>query len=73
MNYVLLFCFLGGGGKGLICGSVDTHLADGCVPTKQRKCQVFLLSLMRACPRLGLWTTGIWLSHEKAEIEFPTL
>jgi hypothetical protein len=59
--------------KQVACGPVDTHLADGCVITKHRKCHVFLQSLKHACPRRGPWATCIRLSHAKAESEFSSL
>jgi hypothetical protein len=55
------------GAKGGVCGPVDMHLADECVLTKHRKCNVFLPSLMHACPHHGPWETCIWLSQAKAE------
>jgi hypothetical protein len=51
----------------IACGPVDKHFADGCIPTKQRKCHVSLPNLKHACPHHDPWAACIRLSHAKAD------
>jgi hypothetical protein len=46
------------GAKGVVCGPEGAQLADNRVPTKLRKCHLFLQSPTHACPRHGPWATS---------------
>jgi hypothetical protein len=45
------------GAKGVVCGPEGARLADSRVPTKPRKCHLFLPSPIHACPHHGPWAT----------------
>ena len=46
------------GAKGVVCGPGGARLADNRVPTKLRKCHLFLPSPIHARPRRGPWATS---------------
>ena len=46
------------GAKGVVCGPEGAQLADNRVPTKLRKCHLFLPSPIHACPCHGPWETS---------------
>jgi hypothetical protein len=46
------------GAKGVVRGPKGAWLADNRVPTKLRKCHLFLPSPIQACPRHGPWATS---------------
>jgi hypothetical protein len=54
--FLVLILYLGA--KGVVCAPEGARLADNCVPTKLRKCHLFLLSPIHACPRHGPWATS---------------
>jgi len=53
-----LLLYLSLGAKGVVCGPEGARLADNRVPTKLRKCHLFLPSPIHACPRHGPWATS---------------
>lgn len=53
--------------KGVVCCPVDKQFANGCVLTKHRKCNVFITSLMHACPCHGSRGNCVWLIYAKKE------
>jgi hypothetical protein len=59
------------GTKVVVCGPVDTHLADGSVPTKHTNCHVFLPSVMHAWPppfHLYTFATCVRLSLQRRRV-----
>ena len=64
MNVSQLTCFnyrsymAYAGAKGVVCGPEGARLADKRVPTKLRKCHLFLPSPIHAYPRHGPWATS---------------
>jgi hypothetical protein len=58
-TYLILFILhTASGAKGVVCGPEGAHLADNRVPTKLRKCHLFLPGPIHACPRHGPWATS---------------
>ena len=57
-SYIFLYYNPIAGAKGVVCGPEVARLADNRVPTKLRKCHLFLPSPTNACPRHGPWATS---------------
>jgi hypothetical protein len=57
-TYTYTCIYIYGVAKGVVCGPEGAQLADNCLPTKLRKCHLFLPSPIHACPRHGPWATS---------------
>ena len=58
LNYIYIYIYIYMGAKGVVRGPGGARLADNRVPTKLRKCHLFLSSPIHACPRHGPWATS---------------